>query len=164
MRHWMRALMGMATVVASAQIVRAEVPQFPEGPSADLEASVPRFLTTTASARVPVDIVHTPILNRRIALHLENVTLAQALETIGDSTGLRFAYSSLEVPVNRRVRLDAEDITTAAALTEVLLGTSVDVVFTDRGQAMLVKRASTGAGAARRIGYGQRDGHRLVDQ
>ncbi len=141
MRHWMRALMGMAVLAASAQVLLAEAPQQPEGPTVDLAANVPRFLTTTASRRVPVDIAHTPILNRRLALHLRNVSLAEALQTIGDSTGLRFAYSRLEVPVDRRVQLEANDITTAAALTEVLLGTSVDVVFTDGGQAMLVKRS-----------------------
>ncbi len=141
MRHLMKALVGMAAVLASAQVVFAGMPQIPGGPSADLEAAVPRFLTNDASARVPVDVAHTPILNRRIALQLRDVTLARALEVIGDSTGLRFAYSRLEVPVDRRVRLEAADITTAAALTEVLLGTSVDVVLTDRGQAMLVKRA-----------------------
>ena len=141
MRHLMKALVGMAAVLASAQVVFAGTPQIPGGPSADLEAAVPRFLTNDASARVPVDVAHTPILNRRIALRLHDVTLARALEVIGDSTGLRFAYSRLEVPVDRRVRLEAADITTAAALTEVLLGTSVDVVLTDRGQAMLVKRA-----------------------
>jgi len=140
MRHWMRTLVGMAAVLGIAHAAFAEQPQVPDGPSTDLQASAPRFLTTTASARVPVDVARTPILNLRIGLHLRNVTLAEALETIGDSTGLRFAYSRAEVPVDRRVRLDAEDITTAAALTEVLLGTSVDVVFTDRGQAMLVKR------------------------
>ena len=141
MRHWMKALVGMAAVVASARIVPAETPQYASGgPSTDLQDSAPRFFTPTATAWVPVDVAHTPVLNRRLALHLENVTLADALTTIGDSTGLRFAYSSLEVPVDRRVQLEAEDITTAAALTDILLGTSVDVVFTDGGQAMLVKR------------------------
>ena len=140
MRHWMRALMGLAVVAASTRVVLAEQPQVPGDPTVDLQTAAPRFLTTTASARVPVDVAHTPILNLRIGLHLRNVTLAEALTTIGDATGLRFAYSRAEVPVGRRVRLDAEDITTAAALTEVLLGTSVDVVLTDRGQAMLVRR------------------------
>ncbi len=140
MRHWMKALVGLAAVAATAQAAFAKSPQYPGGPSADLRDSAPHFLTTTASARVPVDVARTPMLNQRIGLHLENVTLAQALETIGDSTGLRFAYSRDDVPVDRRVRLDATDITTAAALTDVLLGTSLDVIFTDEGQAMLVRR------------------------
>ena len=140
MRHWMRTLAGLAALVITAHAVRAEPPQNPSGPSADLRNSVPRFLATTTTARVPVDVARTPVLNQRIALHLRDVTIADALMTIGDSTGLRFAYSRAEVPTDRLVRLDAEDITVAAALTEVLLGTSTDVVFTDEGQAMLVKR------------------------
>jgi len=140
MRQWMKSLIGVVAVAAAAQVASAEPSQFPGGPSADLHDSAPRFLITAASVRVPVDVARTPVLNQRIGLHLRNATIAEALRTIGDSTGLRFAYSRSEVPVGRTVRLDAKDITVAAALTEVLLGTSVDVVFTDRGQAMLVKR------------------------
>lgn len=146
MRHWKRVLIGVA-VLSAAPRAGAESPQSPSNPSADLRVAAPRFLVDAATARIPVDVARTPVLNQRIALDLRNVTLADALTAIEDSTGLRFAYSRAEVPVDRRVRLEAGDITVAAALTEVLLGTAVDVVLTDQGQAMLVKRAPAPPGA-----------------
>jgi iron complex outermembrane receptor protein len=108
--------------------------------TADLGDSAPRFFASLTPVPIPVDIARTPVLQRRIALDLRSVTIADALRAIGDSSGLSFAYSRAEVPVDRRVRLEASDITVAAALTEVLLSTNVDVAFTDRGTAMLVRR------------------------
>ena len=140
MRHWLRALIGVVALAAATPLAWAEQVQNPNGPPVDLSVAAPRFLVAAATERVPVDVARTPVLNVRIALDLRDVTLADALRAIGDSTGLRFAYSRAEVPADRRVRLEAEDITVAAALTEVLLGTSVDVVLTDEGQAMLVRR------------------------
>ncbi|HEY9514135.1 MAG TPA: TonB-dependent receptor, partial [Gemmatimonadaceae bacterium] len=92
------------------------------------------------TAWAPVDPSRTPMLSRRIALDLHGATVETALNAISEATGLRFAYSRAVVPVDRPVQLDARNITVAAALTEVLLGTSVDVVLTKTGQAMLVKR------------------------
>ncbi len=106
----------------------------------DLGDNAPRFFASLTPVPIPVDIARTPVLRRRIALDLQGVTIAAALKAIGDSSGLSFAYSRAEVPVERHVRLEASDITVAAALTEVLLGTNVDVAFTDRGTAMLVRR------------------------
>ncbi len=142
MRHWMKSLIAIAVLAAvtPGAWAGAQPPQNPGGAPADLSVAAPRFLVGAAAERVPVDVARTPVLNQRIALDLRDVTLAEALTAIGDSTGLRFAYSRAEVPAGRRVRLEAEDITVAAALTEVLLGTSVDVVLTDEGQAMLVRR------------------------
>lgn len=106
----------------------------------DLGDSAPRFFAALTPAPVPVDVERTPVLQRRIALDLRGTTIATALQAIGDSSGLRFAYSRGDVPAGRHVRLRARDITVAAALTEVLLGTRIDVAFTDRGEAMLIKR------------------------
>ncbi|MFI5239427.1 MAG: TonB-dependent receptor plug domain-containing protein, partial [Gemmatimonadales bacterium] len=108
--------------------------------TSDLGDTAPRFFASLSPVPIPVDIARTPVLQRRIALDLEGATLGKALQAIGDASGLHFAYSRAVVPVDRRVQLEARDITVAAALTEVLLGTNVDVAFTDRGTAMLVKR------------------------
>ena len=106
----------------------------------DLSDNAPRFFAALTPVPIPVDIARTPVLQRRIALDLPGVTLAAALQAIGDASGLRFAYSRAEVPVDRKVRLEARDITVAAALTEVLLSTNVDVAFNNRGTAMLIRR------------------------
>ncbi|HEY7897438.1 MAG TPA: TonB-dependent receptor [Gemmatimonadaceae bacterium] len=108
--------------------------------TSDLSDNAPRFFAALSPVPIPVDIARTPVLQRRIALDLPGVTLAKALQVIGDASGLHFAYSRAEIPVDRRVQLEASDITVAAALTEVLLSTNVDVAFTTRGTAMLVKR------------------------
>ena len=128
------ACLAAALLVVLAPSLRAQET------ASDLGESAPRFLAALTPVPILVDIARTPVLQRRIALDLRGVTLAEALKAIGDSSGLSFAYSRAEVPVEKRVRLEARDITVAAALTEVLLSTNVDVAFTDRGTAMLVRR------------------------
>ena len=107
-----------------------------------LSRRAPRFLLASASAPrpVPVEPSRTPVLRERISVDLPDATLGEALATIAGHSGLRLLYSSGVVPLERRVRLRAQDITVAAALTEVLLDTGVDVLFTGSGQAVLVKR------------------------
>ena len=143
MRRIIGSLAGVIVVLSVAfSVLAAPLPaQAAEGA---LDESAPRFLANlpTATAWVPIDPSRTPVLKRRIALDLRGATVASALDAISEATGLRFAYSRAEVPVDKPVQLDARNITVAAALTEVLLGTSVDVVFTRSGQAMLVKRST----------------------
>jgi iron complex outermembrane receptor protein len=140
MRQHVRTVVGIGTalVMACAAFPRTVTAQ---STRTDLADSAPRFLAQLSQGPVPVDLARTPILQHRIALDLHRATIATALDAIAGATGLRFAYSRADVPVERPVRLAARDITVAAALTEVLLGTSVDVVLTNDGQAMLVKRA-----------------------
>lgn len=137
-----RCMLVLAALLAPATALRAQALQ---GDGAGgLGDSAPRFLANlpASAAWAPLDPTRTPLLSRRIALELRGATVASALDAITQATGLHFAYSSAEVPVNRPVELEARNITVAAALTEVLLGTSVDVVLTKRGQAMLVKRGA----------------------
>lgn len=100
----------------------------------------PRFLLASAARLVPVDVRRTSVLQRRLALDLAGVTLKEALDQISARSGLRLAYSDHVVPFTRRVHLRAEAITVAAALTDVLLGAGVDVVFDSSGGASLVKQ------------------------
>jgi outer membrane receptor protein involved in Fe transport len=140
MHRWMRYV-AAAVSLLSAQLGSAgSLPG--QGRTADVGNRPVQFLAARWPKPVPVDVRRTPALRQRVALDLRGMTLVQALETIADSSGLRFAYSRSEVPVERLVRLQAHDITVAAALTEVLLGLEVDIVLGDRGQAMLVKRRS----------------------
>lgn len=126
--------------LAAALLVVLAPPLSAQQLASDLSDTAPRFFASLSPVPIPVDIARTPMLQRRIALDLEGVTIAKALQAISDSSGLRIAYSRAEVPVDRPVQLEARDITVAAALTDVLLSTNVDVAFTSRGTAMLVRR------------------------
>ncbi|MGH7718504.1 MAG: TonB-dependent receptor domain-containing protein, partial [Gemmatimonadaceae bacterium] len=141
MSHCVRRILGIALVLMAMPVATDE-PLFAQ--VGDRGDDAPRFLLARSPTPVRVDVAKTPVLRQRIALDLRGATVEEALRAIADSTGLRFAYSRAEVPVDRPVRLEASDITVAAALTEVLLGTDVDVVFTERGQAMLVRRLPEG--------------------
>ena len=105
-----------------------------------MQQRVPRFLLETSSGREPIDVDHTPLLQRRVALELGDVTLKHALDVISALSGLHLAYSDDLVPLRRRVHLQERDIAVAAALTDVLMDTGVDVIFTAGGRATLVKR------------------------
>jgi outer membrane receptor protein involved in Fe transport len=100
----------------------------------------PRFFAATSPTPIRIDVARTPALKRRISVDLENVRLADALETIAQKGDLHIMYSQSVLPLDRRVRLKAEDITIAAALTEVLLDVNADVLFARSGQAAVVKR------------------------
>ena len=108
----------------------------------------PRFFVATATTPVRIDVARTPALRRRISVDLENVRLAEALETIAAKGDLHIMYSQSVLPLDRRVRLKAEDITIAAALTEVLLDVNADVLFARSGQAAVVKRIAPRSRAA----------------
>ncbi len=103
----------------------------------------PRFLYASngavKSAR-PVDADRMVVLQRRIAVDLDGVTIESALRTISDEAGLKLAYRGQGVTLDKLVHLRASEITVAAALTSVLLDANVDIVFSQTGQAMLVRR------------------------
>lgn len=103
-------------------------------------ADGPRFMLASESGPVAIDVDHTPILQRRLSLNLEGATLKQALAEISAQAGLRLTYSDDVVPLQSRVRLRAQAITVLAALTDVLLGAGVDVVFNGGSRAALVTR------------------------
>ena len=107
----------------------------------DVMAQAPRFLLmqATSSGPVPVDPQREPVLLRRISLNLPDASLGEALGAISSRSGLRLMYSTTVAPVHRKVRLQAEDVTVGAALTHVLLGTGLDVMFTGRDEAVLVR-------------------------
>ncbi|MGH7719262.1 MAG: carboxypeptidase-like regulatory domain-containing protein, partial [Gemmatimonadaceae bacterium] len=121
-----------------------------EASSAFSADRAPRFLLASSPAPVPIDVSNTPALRRRIAVDLRDVTLEEALATISREAGFNLMYSKAVVPLDRVVRLRAEDITVVAALTEVLLGAEVDVVFSATGHAVLVRRAPPPRRASRR--------------
>lgn len=103
----------------------------------------PRFLYAEVpgkSRAVPIDVARTPVLVRKIALDLQGVPVREALAAIAAQSGINLIYERDLVPAGGQVRLRAEEITVAAALTDVLLDSGLDVVFTRSGSAALVRR------------------------
>jgi TonB-dependent SusC/RagA subfamily outer membrane receptor len=107
----------------------------------------PRFYYAASPRAEPIrlDVKRTPVLARRITVDLRRVTLEEALTAITRQAGLRLMYSKSVVPLEKTVSLRAEGITVFAAITEVLLETDVDVVFSASAQAMLVPRSELAA-------------------
>lgn len=105
----------------------------------------PRFLRESGAGqpRTMLDLNRTPMLLRRISLDSHERTLRELLAAIGKQARLELVYSADLLPVDRPMRFRADSITVAAALTEVLIGAGVDVVFYTPTQAGLVRRGDS---------------------
>ena len=127
----------------------ALLPTFPgaraQGVGADAIQSGPRFLVALASSpsrTAPLDVERSPALGRRIALDLHDASVTDALAAIAARSGVRLVYTEDVLARAGRVTLQAGAITTAAALTDVLVGAGVDLVFSEDGdEAVLVRSA-----------------------
>jgi iron complex outermembrane recepter protein len=139
-------LVWMTSLLAAAFLPRAPIACAQSEPE-ELASRGPRFLLASATPLAPparVDVSRTPVLRQRLSLNLEGATLDRALTAIRRLSGLQLIYSSTVVPLDRTVHLKADDITVAGALTEVLLDTDVDVLFSKSGKAVLVRRSAPG--------------------
>lgn len=109
-----------------------------------LRAAGPRFISVAAPSRQAVDASSAPAFQRRVTLQLDRVPLRLALREIGQQARLRFVSSDEVVPLDSSVSVSASHITVAAALTELLLGTGVDVQLSlDGATIALVPRVSS---------------------
>ncbi len=104
----------------------------------------PRFLAFVDGGVKPLDVQHTAVLNQRLALDLDGVTVKAALDEIIVRSGLRLVYRDALLPADARVHLRASEITVAAALAAVLLDAGLDVGFDRSGGAVLVRRSPDG--------------------
>jgi TonB-linked SusC/RagA family outer membrane protein len=108
----------------------------------------PRFFRSTAVDATPVDPRSIAALQRRVTLTARETTLGEALRAITRQTSVRFHLSRDIVPVKQPVRIEATGLSLAAALTELLLGTPLDVAVVGSAELALVpRRDSTAAGA-----------------
>jgi hypothetical protein len=98
------------------------------------------YLATQESEEppTPVEPSRVPLLRKRIAVEFNGVPVYIALQKLSHLSGLHFIYAGDVVDGDRVVHLRARDITVAAALTEVLLDASVEVVLRPDGNAILV--------------------------
>lgn len=122
--------------------VTSAAAQSQEGNGEWLQDRGPRFLAMNGrtKATVSVDVARTQILQRRISVDLDGITLRDALAEISRKADLPIMYGDAVAPLDRRVRLRAAEITVAGALTEVLMGTGVDVLISADRRAALIKR------------------------
>ena len=140
-------MMLMYRVALTPLVLALAMAVFPHGATAQYagdptENRAPRFLLAMAerSQPVPVDLKRSAFLRRPLSLAFDGATLKQALAEISRQAGLSLVYADDVLPAGMLVNLRAERITVAAALTDVLLGAGVDIVFTPEGRATLVKR------------------------
>ncbi len=103
-----------------------------------LGASMPRASTATpASSQESKD--QRPALERRVSLHMTNVTLQHALQEIGRLSGIDLMYSRAIVPVNKKVSINVDTARVIDALALVLRGTDVVVKTSSNGTIRLVR-------------------------
>ncbi len=136
----------MPLTVAAVGLATPLVPVFVAGgQSAPLTAPLqladrgPVFFSVAEPGGERVDARGADVLRRRIALELDDVSLADALDAVSRVAGLPINYSRAMLPPAARVSLGAHDITTEGALTVLLLDTRLDVRLAG-GQATLVPR------------------------
>ncbi len=103
----------------------------------------PRFLLASNGREpVAVDVSRVARLRQRLALDLDGATIKEAVRQIVRQSGMIIWYSDDALPRDMRVHLKAENITVAAALTDVLMDSGVDVVFSADGSMSLAKRSA----------------------
>jgi iron complex outermembrane receptor protein len=120
-----------------------------------LAARSPRFLLATQSSdRSPVEVNPSRVesLRHKVTLNLRDVRLGAALDAIARQAGIKFVYVHGALPVDSVVQFRAEGLSVAAALTELLLGTPVNVLVNGTNQVVLVRaedRAAPGSVSGR---------------
>lgn len=102
----------------------------------------PRFIATWAPAGKVVDASKAAVLWRHLAVDLKEVPVDAALQAIAAQARLELSYDKSLLTSRRLVSLRAQEITVAAALTEVLLGSGLDVGVGQSGQLTLMRAMS----------------------
>jgi outer membrane receptor protein involved in Fe transport len=110
-----------------------------------LASRAPRFVRISPVTRRLVDASHATILKREMSLSLERASLAEALDEISRTAGIKLIYSRDLVPLETPVTLQAATISLGAALTAVLFDTGLDVVLSSNGEMALMKKVPISA-------------------
>ncbi|HWZ60363.1 MAG TPA: TonB-dependent receptor plug domain-containing protein [Gemmatimonadaceae bacterium] len=96
------------------------------------------------------------VLNRRISLRLDNVTVEVALQRIAAAAGVQVAYSKATVPLDNIVSLTLDSTTVGEAMQAVLKGTEAEVTVSRSGWLVIHRRSRVRAalpGSADTIGH-----------
>ncbi len=105
---------------------------------ADHAGTGPAFFTRSSGGRKRIDARGAAVLERRVAMHLAPGTVGEALDTLAAQAGLHIAYSPRVVDLTAHVSLQADDISVGAVLTDILMGSRIDVEVVGGDQVLLV--------------------------
>jgi iron complex outermembrane receptor protein len=103
-----------------------------------------------AQQAAPADTGRT-VLDRRVTLHLQNVSLREALDHLTAAAHIRLSYAADLLPLDRAVRTSTDTGTVGRILGELLAGTRLTPVATGRDQVVLAPTARTGTVAVRSV-------------
>ncbi len=137
--HWAQrlAILGLMLVIGTPAMSAAQQRQYAD--------NGPLFIAMPGNHvgnRSTIDVSDAPILQRRLDLEFDRVPLEAALHEVGRLAGLHFVTVAQAVPLDKLVSMSASHLTVAAALTELLIGTGVDVqLSSDEKSAALVPKA-----------------------
>ncbi len=121
--------------------------------STSVAADSTRLIASSEHVRVVGEEgVRLAVLDKTIALNLDDVPLSHALEAIARQAGLKVVYGNALVTDRRRVSLQAANITVTDALTVVLRGTDLDALVSVSGAMALVRHGQ------KRMAPGQQGG------
>jgi TonB-linked SusC/RagA family outer membrane protein len=109
----------------------------------------PGFYRSSDAGPVPVDVRGVALLQRLIAVDLDDVPVPDAIAAIARVAHVSIAYSDLDIEGSHRVTLQAGKITLAAALTAVLVDESLDVNLHADGGLSLARRIKDGPSSRR---------------
>ncbi len=137
---------GLSSLGACALLLCAGVSTAPVARAQQIASlSVPVVATGAEAAAPPAEV-----LMRTFDARLENVPLWMVLDTISAKTGVRFAFSSTQIPVDRRVTLVGHAITVRDAMATVLGSEAIPVV-SETGVIL-----SSPEAVVRRLAHGER--------
>lgn len=140
---------GLALLLALGSAFEAGVAQSeqPSGDETRLASREPAFYYMVKAekgrAAIRADASNAAAFRRRVSLDLRDASITSVLREVTRQTGLHLSYSPDLIPAESRVTIHVEELSLAAALTEVLLGTQLDVELTGVDQATLVPRIGT---------------------
>ncbi len=142
---------GLALFLALGSVLEVGAAQTgaPPGSEMRVASSEPAFYYVIkgdkGKADVRADASGAAAFRRRVSLDLRDASITSALRELSRQTGLHLSYSPDLIPPESRVTIRVDGLSVAAALTEVLLGTELDVELTAADQATLVPRTGTRA-------------------
>jgi len=78
------------------------------------------------------------ILDKKISIELENVTVDNALKTVAEENELNLAYSRDYIPVKKTVSIVAENVAVTEVLQRILDDTGMEIVVSEAGTFVLI--------------------------
>lgn len=75
------------------------------------------------------DAVSQNILDKRITLNLNKVTLEEAFDIIADEAGISFSYSTRSIPIDQKVSINISEEKLSEVLDQLFLGLRIEYVW-----------------------------------